>query len=60
MASAATLPSAMPSKTTSPRVMVKFATAMISGTPATARLIGCEKSTRFCTQIRTPSTPIMP
>ena len=27
---------------------------------AVVRLTGLEKSTRFCTQIRTPSMPIMP
>ena len=29
-------------------------------TAAVLRLTGSEKSTRFCTQMRTPSMPIMP
>ena len=39
---------------------VKFAIATIRATAAVFRFTGLEKSTRFCTQMRTPSMPIMP
>ena len=50
----------MPSKDMSPIFHVKFAIATINATAAVFRFTGLEKSTRFCTQIRTPSMPIMP
>ena len=39
---------------------VKSAIPMTSATPAVDRLMGFEKFTWFCTQMRTPRMPIMP
>ena len=50
----------MPSNEMLPMVHVKFAIATIRETAAVFRFTGLEKSTRFCTQMRTPSMPIMP
>lgn len=57
---AAPVPRAMPLKVRPPRTQVKSAMPMTRARAAVLRLTGSEKSTRFCTQMRTPSMPIMP
>ncbi len=57
---AATVPSVMPPNTSPPTTSWGSAIAMIRPAPAVMRFTVLEKSTRFCTQMRTPIMPIIP